>query len=117
MQPLLFYSKVSTRPLEVQSLAPPSGNPDDSSIPAAHRQLAELLVSEMGNSAAPLLEAVIACCSSSRGEVAQHSTHAISPSDIEEHASQLLNKCPGAVPLSLFRHAAACLFLSFSTCS
>jgi hypothetical protein len=101
MQPLLLHGKVSTRPLQAQLLASPSGNPDDSLIPTAHQQLAQLLVSEMGNSAAPLLEAVIACCSSSKCEVAQQSTHAIPLSDIEDHASQLLSKCPGVVPLPL----------------
>ncbi len=101
MQPLLLHSVVSTRPLQAQPLASPSGNPGDSLIPAAHQQLAELLVSEMGNSAAPLLEAVIACCPSSKCDVAQQSTHATPLSDIEDHASQLLSKCPGAVPLPL----------------
>jgi hypothetical protein len=86
----MLFSKVAQRPSDTQ----PPTLPDVGAFPAAHRQLAALLVEELGSGAAPMLEAVLLCCSTFTGEGGGDSRRR----EIENDASRVLNQCPGATP-------------------
>jgi hypothetical protein len=75
-------------------LAPSSVNPSFTSVPAAHRRLATMMVNGMGGRAVPLLESVIACCSTSLTE--PHGEERGDRAQQENDTSLLLNKCPGS---------------------
>ncbi len=89
----MLFSKVAQRPSDAQLPTVPHVG----AFPAAHRQLAALLVEELGSGAAPMLEAVLLCCSTFTGEGGGDSRHR----EVENDASRLLNQCPGASPLPL----------------
>ena len=103
-------------------LAPSSVTPSFPSVPAAHRRLATMMVNGMGGRAVPLLESVIACCSTSLTE--PHGEERGDRAQQDNHASLLLNKCPGSnarppslpSPLPSLGHACSTTKLKPHTC-